>query len=359
MVQLASDCDPVYEVRYHLRGVGAVTNRAAISSIEWNRTLDDISTASITHVLSDPDCCDDLARLEPWADTVTIRRNGEVVWFGWIQTVEYGRETVSVTAADALQWLKVRIPHAAYSETADQAYHFENFYHLAMDISPINANLEVFETGVVESREYKFDNVRLTWNIVAEMFETGLDVTVLGNTIYAGQLSIANVLNFTLRDFEGGVTITKDGRLFANAAWTDATAAIVGHYPDNPNFAGDGIYPLVEDTIIDEQLANQSSANAAAKARVDYSPKVPRIVQASDALVLRPSAPVTIRGLVPSAIVNLDSHGLCYGVVEQYRLGKVSVTVTGSEEKVSITLQPVGTLAKLQGYTDDAPTLPV
>ena len=115
----------------------------------------------------------------------------------------------------------------------------------------------------------------------------------------------------------------------------------------------------MEDTIIDEQLADQASANAAAKARVDYSPKVPRIVQASDALVLRPTAPVTIRGLVPSAIVNLDSHGLCYSQVEQYRLGKVSTTVTGSEEKVSITLQPVGTLAKLQGYSDEAPTMPV
>jgi len=53
-------------------------------------------------------------------------------------------------------------------------------------------------------------------------------------------------------------------------------------------------------------------------------------------------------------MVTLDSTGLCYSQVETYRLHKLTVTVTGSDEKVGVTLAPVGTLAKLQDFGEGA-----
>lgn len=352
MVQLASECDPTYEVEYNLRGQG-VSVGAQITNIEWSRVIDDISSATITHLISDENCCDELGRLEPWADTVTVRRNGEVVWYGWIQTVRYAWGQVIVEANDALIWSRVRIPripgNGKYDKTLDQVEHFRNFWEFSTSISPLPISLETFPTGLIERRVYNFQELRITWHIFSEMFETGLDITALGSTIYAGVLNHGPSIDLTLRDFEGGdVAITKDGRLFANAVWFNAKEDIMGHYPNDLSFAGDGIYPLVEDVISDAQINSEETAQAAAKARVDFSPKVPRIVTTGDALTLTPRAPVELRQLIPGAIINLDSTGLCYSQVESYRIGRVNVSLTGSRESVSITLLPVGTLAQLQ-----------
>lgn len=349
---MPTECRPDYQIRYNLRGVEGAAS-APISELQWGRVLDDVSTSQITHVLPTAACCDDLGRLEPWADTVTIERNGEVVWYGWLQNVRYTRNTVTVQAADALQWLKVRIPHASYKATVDQAQHFLNIWNLCMDIAPVNADVNIYSTGVVDKRSYPFTNLSTGWGVVSDMFDSALDVTCLGNQIHAGALAIANTINLSLADFEGDVAISKSGGLFANSAYLDASGSIVGHYPNNPLFTGDGVYPLVEDVVRDEEVQDQTSANAGAKARVDASRIVPRIVTVGDALVLAEQAPVSVRGLVPSALVNLDSTGLCYAQKEAYRLGRVQANVSAGVEKLAITLIPVGTLSQLQGFGGD------
>ena len=115
-----------------------------------------------------------------------------------------------------------------------------------------------------------------------------------------------------------------------------------------------GIYPLVQDLVYNETLQSNASAEATAKSRYEYSSGiVPRVVRAGDALQLRQGA-VDIRKLIPSCIVNLDvTHELCLDEKQQFRLGAVDVTFSGGIETITVALQPLGTIAELEGITPD------
>ena len=67
---LVTECDANYIVRYNIRGRASSIPQNTISIVEWGRKLDEISKAKITHTLTDKSCCDELGRIEPWADTV-------------------------------------------------------------------------------------------------------------------------------------------------------------------------------------------------------------------------------------------------------------------------------------------------
>lgn len=358
MPQLALDCQPTYAITVGQRGQGQARIDAPITRAAWERTIDNVSAASTRFAITDENCCAQLKTIEPWADTMTVLRNGRIVWFGWVRQVEYHRDWVEVRGLDALVWLKKLILHADYSATVDQCYHFQNFWNLALSLSPqISGLIEIItqETGVVDKRSSKFNQIRLGWSAVQEMFDSALDVTAFGNRIYAGLLSFPGVINLSLADCEGDPSILKDGDQFQNAAWSDASGSIVGHYPNDPSYAGDGIYPLVEGITRDGMVKNQASANASAKANVLLSgdpPRVPRVFQVGQDVGLKPTAPVDINQLIPGLIANINSDGLCYNVTDSYKLSKVSVSVEAGNENVSVGFEPRGATARQETDND-------
>lgn len=345
-------CDIAYEVRYGIRGVYATISEKTIQMIEWNRRLDDISSAKITHILSDIDCCDDLGRLEPWADTIEIRQNGDVVWFGWITGVEYGISTVIVEAQDALAWSRIRVLNNNYDKKQDSTLHFKDIWESAMANSQLPVDLVTTPTGVIEKRTYSATPSRVTWFLLKELMEGSLDVTVLGNQMFVGPLWAGERLSLNAEDFAGDIVLRKAGEYYANQVIVEGARGIRGVYPAGV-VAGSGIYPLVQDVVYDEAVTSNASAEALAKSRYEYTQGVvPRIVRAGDALQLRQGA-IDVRKLIPSRYVNIDTSELCYSAAQQFRLGGVDVTFAGNMETISISLQPLGTLANLEGITAD------
>lgn len=346
-------CDVQYEVRYSIRGSAPSVSPATLANVEWGRRLDDISKAKISHVLSGPECCGDMRRLEPWADTVSVYEDGILVWHGWITAVEYGFSSVVVEAEDALVWARYRALSEPYNANADSAEHFLALWNSAMAPSPIPVNVLTYLTGVVEQRKYETaSHRRALWFILKEMMDSSLDLTVLGNTIHAGVLALASPINLTSEDFTGDITIRKDGKLYANQVLAEGARDTSAQFPEGV-VSGIGIYPLVQDIVYDESIQNEASLLALAKSRYEYSSGiVPRVVRASDALTLKDGA-VSMNSLVPGTIVNLETISLCFNQKQQFKLGNVDVTYGGGVRKVSISLQPVGTYAQLSEITAD------
>jgi len=347
-----TSCDISYDVRYGIRGSYAAVSEQTIQMIEYGRRLDDISSAKITHILTDPSCCADLGRLEPWSDTVEIRQNGDVVWFGWITAVEYSRSTVIVEAQDALAWSRVRVLNGGYDKKQDSALHFKDIWDSAMSPSPLPVDVITTNTGVVEKRTYSDSYKRISWFLLKELFEGSLDVTVLGNQIYAGPLWAGEMLHLNAEDFAGDIVLRKAGEYYANQVIVEGARGISGTYPTG-TVRGDSIYPLVQDVVYDEAVTSAASAQSLAKSRYEYTQGiVPRVVRAGDALQLRQGA-IDIRKLIPSRYVTLDTSDLCYSSTQQYRLGGVDVTFAGNVETIALSLQPLGTLANLEGISAD------
>lgn len=347
-----TECDIYYDVRYGVRGVYAAVAAQTIQSIEWSRRLDDISTAKITHVLTDKSCCDDLGRLEPWSDTLEIRQNDKLVWFGWITAVEYSRSIVIVEAQDALAWSRVRTLNGGYDKKQDSSLHFKDIWDSAMSLNPLPIDVNVTNTGVVEKRTYSVTNRRISWFLLKELMEGSLDVTVLGNQMFVGPLWASSKLGLTAEDFAGDIVLRKAGEYYANQVIVEGARGVSGVYPPGV-VTGSGIYPLVQDIVYDEAVTSSASAEALAKSRYEYTQGiVPRVVRAGDALQLRQGA-IDVHTLIPSRQVIIDTSDLCYSSSQEYRLGSVDVSFAANVETISISLQPLGTLANLEGISSD------
>jgi len=347
-----TECDAYYEIIYYIRGSASRAQQATISNVEWGRRLDEISEAKVTHVLSDLSCCDDLDRIEPWADTAEIYRNGALVWYGWVLSVEYSRTEVIVELKDALIHSRYRILSEVYEKNQDASLHFRDLWNNAMAPNPPKVNIETSLSGVIESRKYTERHKRILWFIVKELLDASIDVTALGNTIYVGPLAIAKPFSLTADDFAGDITLRKAGEYYANQVIVDGARSAGATFPTGV-VHGEGIYPLVQDAIYDEGLQTNAAAEAAAKSRYAFTAGVvPRIVRAGDALQLR-SGVIEIDRLIPSSIVTLDTAGLCYSQKQDFRLGNVNVTYGGGSETISLSLEPIGTYQKFETITAD------
>lgn len=336
------NCVPGYSIRYFNRGGQPMESPDNILDIHWQRKLDDDSIFEITYIISEDDCCSELGTLEPIAHEVGVFRNGTMVWYGWILNVDYKRHEVFLDAFDALGWLKRRKIHSDMEWVSEDLSNiFEDLWDDAMAPSPIRARVITTPSLVRESRAVKTNTNRATWSSVKEMLDTGLDVTAFGQTVLAGVIHTTTVLELSLSDFEGDVTVSKLGSQYSNQVTVDASESIRATYPDTPPSAND-LYPLVEEVIYDPQLQDQVSAENAAKARYEYSRRVPRVIKTNEALVLQPNFDVDINQLIPGMRVIMDTEGLCYSTKQEFRLGQVDVNVAAGIEKISISLQPVG-----------------
>jgi hypothetical protein len=346
------ECDANYGITYYNATSQSLESPPNVTLLEWGRRLDDISRAKVVYGIADSSCCDQLGLLEPFVHQLAIKRNGRLAWYGWILRAEYGKDTVEIEAVDALLWLKKRILHEDITITADLAEIFLAIWLNVNAPDPIN-NITVTTnpTGVVETREALVRSFRFGWNIVKEMLDTGLDVTVFGKNILAGTISNSRPIELKLSDIEGDPRVVKDGTHFANRVIFDANESVVGIYPPGipvPNSS----YPLVEEVIKDAQVQDQTSADNAARARYEFSRRVPRLVNINDALTLSPYTSIALEDLIPGTLINLDTEGLCYATRESFRLGSLDVTVSGGNERIGIGLQPTGPFTNLSSAED-------
>jgi hypothetical protein len=345
-------CNPTYSVRFFNRAGAPIAVPPTPLSVSWGRRLDDISSASIIWSVSGDDCCDELGGIEPIAHFVGIYRENGEVWYGTVKMISYGFSTIELRADDALFWLTRRRIHNDLTLTSmDLSDQFQAIYDDAMAPDPLSQFAVVRTgTGVYESRTVQVRDYRTAWNVIQEMLVTGLDVTTLGRTIYAGVVQFRPLV-INLRDVQGDPRITKDGGKYANSVTMDASDTVNATYPSGDPTAN-ASYPLTEIILKDSQVQDVTSATNAAKARYEYSRQVPRLVSFSDGIQLGPESGIDVSTLLCGQLITVNSEGLCYAQRESFRLGGVDVTMAGGVELVKLSLQPVGPIASLEDAGD-------
>ena len=332
-------------IRYE---IGFFRNGAALPlednpvRIAFTRVLDGISGATLNFNAPSNVCCEQLGELEPLADTLVVKRNGTPMWFGWIQSIAYDRDNVLIDAQDALGWLQRRVVHAdqTYPAGTDLSTIFTGLWNDALIYGDLNIILNAQPSGATGSREYLAAEYRNVFDLVRELFNTGLDATVLGQALYIGGLDFGT-LQFGIDDFEGNVKVTKQGGSYVNRSIVKGESGVVGISPVGPA-TGVPPWPVVERVNEDSNITDVVSAQSAADSRIAFSPVVPRILETPQGARLKRCDDDLLARLNPGARVLVDTRGLCYESVEEFRLSGVSVEVTGGQESVGVTLQPVG-----------------
>lgn len=343
-----------YGIALVKNGVKLGTAGAQINRIEYERVVDGISKAKVDLVTAGDNCCGQLAAVDHWNTDLLITTYNpdlgvdEVLWRGPVRKPTFRRGSVTIEATDVLSWLQVRMLEQDFDfANEDVSDIFIDLATYALTKDPNHFPVHEFVrylSGTVESRKVEASSNRMTWNVAGEMLQAGLDVTTFGSRIVVGVPAFTPI---ELRDTDVQGTnpaeIAKDGDEYANRWISSASRDIVGIYPPGPPTGANG-FPLVEGSISDSQLPDVASAEAAAKARYDFSAKGVRRVKASGGLILLPSSNIDHRKLIAGQTFNYAATETCYAAKETLRLGRLANVVEKGGERVTIDLQPVGGL---------------
>lgn len=336
-------------------GVFCVLDGTVVSA-HWDRRLDDVSEANVVMSFSGTEeytCCECLAEAEPWCHELHVWRDGEEVWVGPIQTIEYEHEQVTVTAKDSLAWLGVRVPAVDidYTTVATELTDIAMFLlNVAFaEDSPTYTceidNVYAVDTGLVTFRYFeKFNQYAL--EILRDLADSGLDFTTLGRTIVlTGDATTLTPL-ILLNDAHilGGLKVVKDGTIQGNRYYVhfdgDGGSPAVGEAVDKY------CYGAIERIRDGDGLVDGASAGDVADIYVEASAIAPRTIEMSSNSKLSPDTPWVINDMVPGARVDVAVTKLCLNLTQSFKLTQVDVDYNSDEgESVGITLVPINSVA--------------
>lgn len=328
-----------YVVLAQLQG-GALVDALRWSHLTFGRVLDASSSASVTvPAFSSPS----LGVLDGWSHEIGIRRNGEEVWVGPLQDPKWTQSEVTLPAADVYAWMQRRwLPRDRSYVDADAATIFAELAQDAMSTDPRpGLTIAASYTGVPATRTVLASDLTRAADVLDELARTAVDFTVIGRQLRVGGQEIPEVASFMLTDD------VLDQPELESRGVDAATRVGVKGAGDIVAIAGspaDG-YGLVEQSYSESDIEDQASADAAAGTRYAFLREPPKYLTG----VLKPDAPVDFADLVPGARVRAKLATLDRPVDQDFRLYAVDVDVSvsesGIEESVKVTLQPMGTVA--------------
>lgn len=327
---------------------------------KWDRRLDDISKAELVMGFGGDQnytCCECLADAEPWCHELHIWRDGQEVWVGPIQEIEYENDTVTVRASDSLAWLNVRIPSddlnftvkagtgpIDLSELAEVLLEvafiedFDNGFTCEYD------NRFVAETGIVLEQYYEKFN-QTAYEILAYISDAGLDFTTIGRTIafFADTSPLTPLIQLTDEHIKGGLKVRKDGTLQGNRYYVHFEED--GGIPAKSEVAKYCYGPI--ERILDGQgLVSGIDAGNVAQIYAEAAGIAPRLIEMTPGSQLSPDTPWEINQMVPGARVDVAVTKLCLNLTQSFRLTNVEAEYTPDDgETIGITLTPINSVS--------------
>lgn len=329
----------------------------SINTLEYNRVLDGISEAVVTATVAgdgNSDCCACLRDIEPWCHELHIWRDGEEVWVGPIETIEYTTNDVTIQAKDVLNWLTVRVPEdnidfTVANGTGPQEIsviaHSVIEVAFADDIETITCEYDsaYVEVTPYDPIEYFFQAFSGTcYNSLEELSTGGIDYTTLGRTIVITGTSDPLIPLVLLNDehIKGDIVLRKDGSLQGNRVYV--------------HFEGDGGLPVMGEAAdffcygpierMDEAggLSDGAAAGQAADLQVAAGFIAPRIMEIPDGSQLSPDTPWTFNKMVPGTRVDVSLQQTCFPMTQSFRLTSVEVSYNQDDgESIGISVAPI------------------
>lgn len=334
-----------------------------ITDLAFSRVLDDTSEASINvKVTGDAGgeaCCECLAEIRDWTHSLSVYRDGELVWGpGPIMNNVIGHDTATITARDVSQWLNRRVIRSPMTFTqVDIVQIALDLITHGMDpddpcdvIGMVNATLG----GVKIDKTYEGGGKVYVGDALRDLAKIGLDFTVIGATIViAPNLEWGPLASLVDEDFLADIQVEERGEETATK-WYVNGETVGGE-------AGgiDPIYGLIEQISSgdnDGGVEDTVAANTEAASRLVSSNPTPIYVNIPDGARLSPNAPVCFDQLVPGVLFDVYLRNICRPVGLRNRLTALKVTVNDSGESVGVTLAPLGTAETDKGTEEGGGT---
>lgn len=326
----------------------------AVSQLEWGRTLDGISRATIqctpdtaTGLGMDwrsPECAGLLSSIHPWAHELVIFRDGSRVWEGPIRRPSQNRGGVTITASDVLGWGERRVQGAARivegvsvrdeaSSVIDAMFSSED-YGILDHVTPLGSDTQVTNVDIkAVSGSY--------YAALASLVNAGLYFTVVGRRIILWAdstfvLGTTPILNPT-RHLVGDIETAREGDELASQVWMVNDQSEYSAYGGSSDF-----YGFIERSVSATGIGNASIALFdAAHAFYKLHYPAPESLTVPDGSTLHCDAPFPIESLVPGVLTQVKVSDLTWPVEQTMMLTGLKVTQDAGGEKVGVTYAPV------------------
>lgn len=344
-------CASSYDAFLATRGASDLLMPLPFAKIDWNRTVDGTSTASVDvgGVQGDAwvDCCAALAEYDPWEVELAIFRDRRRVWAGPVTSMPWSDdgEMVTVNASDLSAWLQRRKFHRDHHDTdldvCQVAWHYINDA-LSVDDS-MGLVTRVLNEGEAITRSVIHDEEKIVGGELDELAKGMIDWCVIDREMLIADGAIPTGRKVTLTDSHfTEVNTDVDGDNLV----TRQTITGQGTGSDGPAVKAEvtasraerryGVHEHVESSDI---VTTESQATRAARSRLDlYGAPVVSFAGGD----IDPEFPLTVDELVPGITFDVAIVDPCRPILGVYRLKSVTAQVDPDTEGFSIEIEPVG-----------------
>jgi hypothetical protein len=322
-----------------------ISSGGLLTEVEYNRVLNDSSSASVTIGVSDAECCNQLGGVRSWRHRLNIYRGVSLMWSGFVLNPRWDVESMTVQAVDLVGLLDRRVPHQDFNFTGtdltaiaqlliEDAFFPDDPGHEIVVIGP---------SGVTGGRAYP-QNIGQTADHLRDLADTGIDFTAVGNTIVIMPDDFCEVVGrLTDTDLPDGLSVTEDGSNLVTrqiVAGSDESG-VVGEAGGTNDY-----YGLLELYSEQTSITTTAAAQEAAVAKLASSAIVPVHID-TQSLTLSPDAAIDAASLVPGWCVDITTTATCRDVSQRLKITGLQVTESGGSDATpgqeQITLQVTAT----------------
>lgn len=307
-----------------------VSSSGNLLAVEYNRLLNDASTATVTIGVTGAQCCGELGNLRSWRHVLNLYRGSDFMWSGFITNIDWSFDRAVVTAVDIIGLLDRRVPH--------QDFDFSDTDITAIAAALVDDGLAPDDPGhtttvigpafVVAGRKYEA-NVGQTADHLRDLADTGLDFTAVGNNAVILPDDFADVVGrLSDEDLPEGVTVTEDG------ASLGTRQIVAGSQAGTPIGTAGGVNPyygLLEIYTEQTTLSDQASADAAAAAKLKATLGVPVFIDTQN-VTLAPTAAIDVAKLVPGWCVDISTDSTCRTITQRLKITGLKITEDGGSD---------------------------
>jgi hypothetical protein len=331
------------------RDGNTIVSNGGLVAVEYNRQLNEVSTATV-RISAAPGCCGQLGNVRSWRHMLNLYRGDQFVWSGFIVSISWNQDEMSLIAVDIVGLLDRRVPHRnlVYNGTDLTVIARELIDDGLAPDDPGHTVTVMGPSGVTGGRSYQ-QNVGQTADHLRDLADTGIDFTAIGSNVIILPDGFCQVVGaMSDADLPDRLAVAEDGaRLITRQiiAGSEESGAI--------GVAGgiDPYYGLLEQYEEQTTITDQPSADEAARARLASSAVVPVFIDTTS-VTLSPDTNVDMRSLIPGWCLDIASNGTCRPISQRLKITGVRVQEdggsTGSPGQEQITVQVTATGGQLE-----------
>lgn len=281
-------------------------------------------------------------KVVPWATELMVMRDGRDAWAGPSTGVLFSVGKVSAEASDLSAWHDRRRTIAATYKDKDPVSIFVQVHEAAMAVDPVeNFMVSATPSGKVTSRTYEAADQAYVADDLKELADTYVDWTVYSRTLIVGgsDLQPDSYLLLTDEMWSTPPQVRLRGNEQATVVIVKGADGLVAVATAPAEYLA--YYGRLERVFELSDIKDQASLNAAAQARLEAL-KDPVYIETPTNATLLPTCPISFENLIPGIRVRVQARATARTVVADFRLSKVTA---GFDGKVSIDLQPLGTVS--------------